>query len=77
MESITKIVEEQEVIRRNKLRNNCNLQLTAALKVGSKMDAIKLIHITFSYKLNRCISIVGYVRTGKTFLKAELLTESF
>lgn len=76
MQSITEIVEMEEVKQRHTLRLKCSTQLQAAIKSGNKLGAIVLVMTLFSYNIVRSTHIVTFVRhDNKTFCEAEVLTE--
>lgn len=71
MNTLASIIEDEETSRRNKLREHCNDQLTAAIRTGNILSAIILVRTLFCFDLTKSRHIVDGVRAGQTFVDAE------
>lgn len=76
MKTLSQIVEEEEVMRRNKLRTHCTKQIEASIRdIEAELSSIVFLSILFCYTLERCRRIVKLVKNNVSFLEAEILTE--
>ncbi len=57
------LIEREEVIRRNLLRYELSEQMTAAIKAGTRFNAIKFVALVMDYNALKAKRIVDFVRT--------------
>jgi len=72
MRTLTHIIEEEEILRKNRLIENNTENLEAAIRCGELVKAVLFIEVIFCWGLLKSKTIVKEVRLGKSLTDALL-----